>query len=136
MVNVFEEEFSASLTYFQIKLIFYFMLKGTVSVQTAPLPGMYTRVVALKSQNAGLRVLLAVGGAGRSIDAFRAACETPATRTTFASNVISFLRAQRLDGLDVDWEYPEGYKSKFTLLLAVSCCWWWDANKIFFLNWR
>ncbi|XP_025091740.1 acidic mammalian chitinase-like [Pomacea canaliculata] len=80
---------------------------------------MYTRVVALKSQNAGLRVLLAVGGAGRSIDAFRAACETPATRTTFASNVISFLRAQRLDGLDVDWEYPEGYKSKFTLLLAA-----------------
>ena len=84
-------------------------------------------LVALRDRNPDLKVLLSVGGWGWS-DHFSDAAFTEAGRARFAETAVALVRAHRLDGLDVDWEYPgqpgDGNafrpedRETFTLLLA------------------
>ncbi|XP_013400006.1 chitinase-3-like protein 1 [Lingula anatina] len=79
---------------------------------------MYNRVIQLKTQNPSLRVMLSVGGYSHGHEIFANASKTESTRAAFIDNVIIFLREHKLDGLDVDWEYPDGStKSQFSALL-------------------
>jgi chitinase len=74
-----------------------------------------------------LKVLVSVGGWGA--DGFSDAALTDATRSLFARSVAKFMRNNRLDGIDIDWEYPcssgGGIKSRpedrenFSLLLEA-----------------
>lgn len=81
---------------------------------------------ALKKQNPHLTVLVSVGGwlwSGQFSDM----ALTPASRQTFIQSVMDFLARNRLDGLDIDWEYPGSVgagnrfrpedKQNYTLLL-------------------
>jgi chitinase len=84
------------------------------------------RLVALKEKNPGLKVLLSVGGLGWSIH-FSAMALTAAGRDRFSKTCVELLRKYKLDGIDLDWEFP-GYpgegsnpyrpddKQNFTLL--------------------
>ena len=82
---------------------------------------------ALKKLNAGLKILVSVGG--WTADGFSDAALTEASRKTFASSVLEMLRQYDLDGVDLDWEYPgQGAagikyrpedKGNFTLLLKT-----------------
>ncbi len=85
------------------------------------------KLVSLKDENPGLRVLFALGGWG--------GCETcsevfssPKGRSEFALSVKELLEQYGADGIDLDWEYPaiSGYrghpympedKQNFTLLV-------------------
>ncbi|KAK3945004.1 hypothetical protein QBC46DRAFT_435648 [Diplogelasinospora grovesii] len=54
--------------------------------------------------------VISFGGWGYSTDpatydALRSAI-SPANRNTFATNIVNFLNANNLDGVDIDWEYP------------------------------
>ena len=87
------------------------------------------KLVSLKDENPGLRVLLAFGGWG--------GCETcsevfssPKGRSEFALSVKELLEQYGADGIDLDWEYPaiSGYtghpympedKPNFTLLVET-----------------
>ena len=87
------------------------------------------KLVSLKDENPGLRVLLALGGWG--------GCETcsevfssPKGRSEFAFSVKELLEEYGADGIDMDWEYPaiSGYpghpdmpedKQNFTLLVET-----------------
>lgn len=60
---------------------------------------------ALKQYNPDLKVLLAVGGWAWS-DHFSDAALTPAARQRFARSAARLVERHRLDGLDIDWEYP------------------------------
>ena len=59
----------------------------------------------LKAQNPSLVVLISVGGWLWSKN-FSDLCITAGSRRTFIDSVMDFLNRYRLDGLDIDWEYP------------------------------
>lgn len=63
------------------------------------------KMVSLKKKNPQLKVALAFGGWGGCkpcSDLFK----TAANRTTFAQSVLAILQKYKLDGIDIDWEYP------------------------------
>jgi chitinase len=80
----------------------------------------------LKSQNPSLLVLVSVGGWLWS-GGFSDVALTQASRAAFIDSAADFVSRYRLDGLDIDWEFPgmEGYtknfrpedKQNYTLLL-------------------
>lgn len=59
----------------------------------------------LKEDNPSLTVLVSVGGWLWSAN-FSDAALTRASRRNFVQSVMDFLDRYRLDGLDIDWEYP------------------------------
>jgi chitinase len=86
-----------------------------------------TALAALRQKNPSLQVLISVGGWLGS-GGFSDVALTRESRAQFIDSVIAFLSEYRLDGLDVDWEYPgqEGAgnsfrpedKRNYTLLLV------------------
>ncbi len=85
-------------------------------------------LVGLRARNPELRVLISVGGWTWS-NYFSDAALTPESRERFARSAVDLMVRHRLDGLDLDWEYPgqKGEdnvfrpedKGNFTLLLET-----------------
>ena len=81
---------------------------------------------SLKKENPSLTVLVSVGGWLWSTN-FSDMALTAESRTIFIQSVMEFLTTYKLDGLDIDWEYPgmpgaghpfrDADKVNFTLLL-------------------
>ena len=65
----------------------------------------FATLSALKQQNPSLRVLVSVGGWLWS-DKFSDMSLTRASRSWFIDSVVAFLDRYKLNGLDIDWEYP------------------------------
>ncbi len=83
----------------------------------------------LKSRNPSLKVLISVGGWDYS-RLFSDVALTEASRTKFAQSCIELITTHKLDGVDIDWEYPGSGgrsgnitrpedKQNFTLLLKA-----------------
>ncbi|WP_025145632.1 glycosyl hydrolase family 18 protein [Pedobacter jeongneungensis] len=69
---------------------------------------------------AGVKVLIAVGGWNNGNDsAFESLAANSTYRTNFTNNMISFVSQYNLDGVDIDWEYPDNGSSanNYTLLM-------------------
>ncbi|CAF0771138.1 unnamed protein product [Adineta steineri] len=73
---------------------------------TANSKGMYERILKLKETNPDLRVLLSVGGWTHASRGFNEVSKTAANIKNFVKNSVKFLRENKFDGLDLDWEYP------------------------------
>lgn len=81
----------------------------------------------LKRSNPALKILISVGGWTWS-GGFSDVALTPRSRERFISSAVRFVERYKLDGLDVDWEYPDQPgngntfrpedKQNYTLLLA------------------
>jgi chitinase len=65
----------------------------------------YSYLVALKKENPALTVLVSVGGWLWSTN-FSDVALTAQSRGVFIDSVMEFLERYKLDGLDIDWEYP------------------------------
>ncbi|MBR0052283.1 MAG: hypothetical protein IJP73_00120 [Bacteroidales bacterium] len=63
-------------------------------------------VVALKGKNPNLKVMLMIGGWGGHADGFSQMAKSDAKRTAFCKSVKELLDKHKLDGVDIDWEYP------------------------------
>jgi len=83
-------------------------------------PGKLADLVSL-GHAAGVKVLIAVGGWNDGNDsAFETIAVDPGLRQTFVTNLINFAADYDLDGVDIDWEYPDDGASGegFTALMA------------------
>ncbi|MFK4087859.1 glycosyl hydrolase family 18 protein [Kribbella sp. NPDC020789] len=66
-----------------------------------------SQLVSLGHQN-GVKVSLAIGGWNDGNDsAFEALAGNSGARTTFVNSVMSVINQYGLDGIDIDWEYPD-----------------------------
>ncbi|MCB9136005.1 MAG: hypothetical protein H6636_11300 [Anaerolineales bacterium] len=54
----------------------------------------------------GVKILISVGGWGWDAQ-FETLTADPASRATFVSGLVAYAAEHRLDGLDIDWEYPD-----------------------------
>ncbi|MFC5529832.1 glycosyl hydrolase family 18 protein [Cohnella yongneupensis] len=66
---------------------------------------LFSQWAAIRDANPDLKLLISVGGWSWSNN-FSNMARTEETRRAFAKSVVEFLRAYKLDGLDIDWEYP------------------------------
>ncbi|HEX8955846.1 MAG TPA: glycoside hydrolase family 18 protein [Burkholderiaceae bacterium] len=62
-------------------------------------------LVKLKRHNPKLQVLVSIGGWAGSQE-FSDVALTPEARAKFADSAVAFMKQYRLDGIDIDWEFP------------------------------
>jgi chitinase len=89
------------------------------TLQAIPDPAKLSSLVNLGHNN-GVRVLLAIGGWNDGNDsAFEALAGNATGRTTFVNSVVNVVAQYNLDGVDIDWEYPDPGASgnNYTLLM-------------------
>ncbi|HVV55563.1 MAG TPA: glycoside hydrolase family 18 protein [Mucilaginibacter sp.] len=66
----------------------------------------FRHLLELKRTNPNLRVLISIGGWGGS-RYFSDAVLTDTARAGFAASAVDIVRKYNLDGVDIDWEYPD-----------------------------
>ncbi|MGN9777112.1 glycosyl hydrolase family 18 protein [Micromonospora sp. H33] len=70
-------------------------------------PGKLSTLVSLGHAN-NVKVSIAIGGWNDGNDsAFEALAANSGTRGAFVNNVVNFVNQYNLDGVDMDWEYPD-----------------------------
>lgn len=63
-------------------------------------------IVALKQQKPSLKLLVAMGGWKQGSTIFSAVCNDNTLRQVLVNNIYDYLITNKLDGIDIDWEYP------------------------------
>ncbi|MDT7726121.1 MAG: chitinase [Actinomycetota bacterium] len=89
------------------------------TLQAIPDTAKLSSLVTLGHNN-GVRVLLAIGGWNDGNDsAFETLAGNATGRTTFVNSVVNVVTQYNLDGVDIDWEYPDPGTSgnNYTLLM-------------------
>ncbi|MDW3847100.1 glycosyl hydrolase family 18 protein [Micromonospora sp. BRA006-A] len=92
---------------------------GDGSLRPVENPGKLSSLVSL-GHAGNVKVSIAVGGWNDGDDsAFEALAANSGTRTAFVNNLIAFVNQYNLDGVDMDWEYPDPGASanNYTLLM-------------------
>jgi chitinase len=89
----------------RINYAFANLLEGRMVAVSQADPANFATLVALKHQNPRLQVLVSVGGWLWSGN-FSDMALTRDSRAKFIDSVVAMLGQYKLDGLDIDWEYP------------------------------
>lgn len=76
----------------------------------------FKKATDLKYAYPHLKVTIAIGGWNEGSKKYSAMARDPEKRKLFAQSVVSFLQEHNFDGLDLDWEYPGGFK------YGINCC--------------
>ncbi|CDW54995.1 Acidic mammalian chitinase [Trichuris trichiura] len=79
---------------------------------------LYPAVMKQKSSQPDLKVLLSLGGWNAGTATFKKMAATSSNRAKFISSLVSFLKQNKFDGFDLDWEYPESSDKENYLLLC------------------
>lgn len=75
----------------------------------SPYKGNLGQFEKLKSDYPHLSVLISIGGWTQSGN-FHDVAATQENRDRFASSAIQYIRTHKMDGVDIDWEYPGSYR--------------------------
>ncbi|XP_072379774.1 chitotriosidase-1-like [Diabrotica undecimpunctata] len=79
---------------------------------------MYERTINLKKNNPNLKVLLSIGDTQAQV--FSTVAADPTKRQALVSSSLNFVKTYGFDGIDIDWEIPEGKdKQNFISLLKL-----------------
>ncbi|WP_440960695.1 glycosyl hydrolase family 18 protein [Paenibacillus nitricinens] len=70
-----------------------------------PIKGNLKQLWKLKEKNPNLKTMISVGGWTWS-NRFSDVAATAVTREVFANSAVDFIRKYKMDGVDLDWEYP------------------------------
>lgn len=98
-----------SIQYSKLTHINYAFLlpTSTGGLQAIENPSKLQSLVTLAHNN-GKKVLIAVGGWNNGDDgAFESLAGNTGWRNAFVNNLINFVNQYNLDGIDIDWEYPD-----------------------------
>lgn len=112
----------SSIQYSKLTHINYAFLlpNSNGSLQAIDNPSKLTSLVT-SAHNAGVKVSISVGGWNNGDDsAFRSLAGNSTARTAFVNNIVSFISQYNLDGVDIDWEYPDtsSESSNYTTLMS------------------
>jgi GH18 family chitinase len=81
---------------------------ATGGLQAIENPSKLQSLVSSSHAN-GVKILIAVGGWNDGNDSgFESLAANATYRTNFVNNLINFVNQYSLDGVDIDWEYPDG----------------------------
>ena len=113
---------ASSIQYSKLTHINYaFVLpNGNGSLTGVEDPGKLQQIVSLGHSN-NVKVQIAIGGWNDGNDSgFEQMAANAGTRTTFVNNVVNLVNQYNLDGVDIDWEYPDPGTSgnNFTALMS------------------
>ncbi|KAL1940051.1 hypothetical protein VTO73DRAFT_9386 [Trametes versicolor] len=78
---------------------------STISFDSGSTSTLKTLVTSAHNSGKGTKVVLSIGGWGGSTY-FSQAMSSSANRTTFVNACVSAVNTYNLDGIDIDWEYP------------------------------
>ncbi|CAG9831103.1 unnamed protein product [Diabrotica balteata] len=73
---------------------------------TEPFTSSLKKLVKLKEVNKDLKVLISVGGAGNQDNGFPEMVLNHSNRKIFIKSVNNAIKTYKLDGIDLDWEFP------------------------------
>ena len=71
-----------------------------------------------RAHEKGVLALISVGGWGWHTQ-FKAMAASPAKRAVFVRQLLTFISDYRLDGADIDWEYPDPGQSAQNFLALI-----------------
>jgi GH18 family chitinase len=71
-----------------------------------------------KAREKNVKVLISVGGWGWDKE-FEALAAKPETRSMFVNAIVEFVSRYKLDGADIDWEYPDAGESSQNFLTLM-----------------
>ncbi|KAF1927503.1 glycoside hydrolase family 18 protein [Didymella exigua CBS 183.55] len=98
-----------------------FAYPGDVASNGTQLLGNFNQLYKLKQQNRNLKTSLSVGGWSYRAN-FKTALATSAGRSLFAESTLKLIIDLGLDGIDVDWEYPEDATDAANLVETLRLC--------------
>ena len=93
---------------------------GDGSLKPLDNPAKLQQLVSIAHAN-NVKVLISVGGWNDGNDqGFETLAANANTRATFVNNMVNFVNTYNLDGVDIDWEYPDPGTSgdNYTLLMS------------------
>lgn len=98
-----------------------FPYPSDVASNGTQLLGNFNQLYKLKQQNRNLKVILSVGGWSFRAN-FKPALATAAGRQKFCKSSLALIADLGLDGLDIDWEYPEDATDAANFVDTVQRC--------------